>query len=427
VSEADVIVVGAGVAGMAAAVRVAQAGRRVLVLETRKKLGGRAGSFIDPRTGEELDNCQHVALACCTAYIELLRALGSEGLLAWESRQWWIEPGGRTSVIEPSWLPAPGHYGPSVLRARFLSVTDVAVLARGMGEVLTAARPAWRGRTFGAFLAEAGQSARVLERFWSPVVVSACNLDVGEVDAGVALKVFQEGFLAGRTAAVMGVPRVPLGRLYDGFTPLVERAGGRVRLGASVERVEDGRVRLAGGEQLRASRVVCALPYERAIEVADDARLEGLRAFAGAHSPIVGVHVHLDRPVMDTPHAVLVEGGVQWLFRKDDAGCRVHAVISGARGWVGLEEGAIVERVLADVRRYLPRAQGAGVVFARAIKEKRATFAATPAFERARPAVARAGGGGLLLAGDYCATDWPATMEGASRAGFAAGEAALGG
>lgn len=431
---ARTIVAGGGIAGIAAALRLADAGVAVTLLETRKKLGGRATSFTDVRTGQVLDNCQHVALRCCRNYLDLLGRLGVAEKISWHAEQFWVERGGRTSVIRPSWLPAPGHFGPSVLGAAFLNMGDVAALGRGMLAILRAERGAWRTRTFGEFLRGAGQPAGLVEKFWEPVVVSACNLPCGRVAASSALHVFQEGFLAHARSAEMGIATVPLLELYDRAEEVIRAAGGEVRLGCSVARVGAREVRLGDGAVLEAEAVVCALPAERAAEVVDpalaavDPRMEALPRIT--HSPILGVHMVFDRPVLPTPHAVLVCAGTQWLFRKDAAGRAVHAVISAADDWVELGEQAIVERVRADIEAYFPRSAGAKVVSGRPVKEKRATFAATPEVEGIRPGTCNPevepGGEQLYLAGDYTATGWPATMEGATRSGYAAAAAVLG-
>lgn len=433
--EFDVVVCGAGVAGMACAVELARAGKRVAVLETRRKLGGRATSFTDPRSGEELDNCQHVTLGCCTHYLQLLDRLGMGDALRWHSEQYWIEVGGRRSVIKPTpWLPAPAHGGPAILRASFLSAVEKVQLVRGISEVLVASRAAWSGRTFAAFLNEVGQGESVRRKFWEPVVVSACNVASDVASAAVALKVFQEGFLSSVRGSMIGVPRVPLARLYEGFGQIVERAGGEVMLGASISRITERQAELADGRVISGARVVCALPYERAVVAVDaslqgrDGRLPRLAPLAERHSPIIGVHVCLQRPVLDSPHAVLVDAphGTQWLFARAaaDGGQVLHAVISGASAWDGLDEPAVAERVVSDIRACLPGAGGVNVKWARMVREKRATFVCSPAFEAARPDVV--GPSELLLAGDYCNIGWPSTMEGAARAGHAAAGAILG-
>jgi hydroxysqualene dehydroxylase len=259
------------------------------------------------------------------------------------------------------------------------------------------------------------------------------------------MHVFQEGFLASRRAADVGVPSVPLVDLYQHAASIIERAGGSVRFGAGVESISPRAVRMSravaagddavlmmtGELELRADVVVCAIPVERVCRVVDaqtqaaDARFAALNRFT--HSPILGVHLMFDRPVLPHPHAVLVERPTQWLFRKDNRGCVVHAVISAADEWMPLSEEQIAQRVCDDIRACFPVAHDATLVSARAVKEKLATFAPVPGLDDARPpALGPAGRRGIVLAGDYTATGWPATMEGAARSGYAAAAAALG-
>ncbi len=422
------IVVGGGLAGISAALRLAERGVRTTLFETRRKLGGRATSFTDVRTGELLDNCQHVALGCCTNYLDLCRRLGVSDLLRWTEELHFLEPGGRRSTLAPALLPAPAHLGPSFLTASFLSSADKAAVARAILAILRADRRKWGERTFLDFLTGAGQTRRAIDRFWSPVVVSACNLTVDRVAASSALHVFQEGFLARRDAAAMAVAAVPLLRLYDPAEDAIREAGGAIRLGASVTRVTATAIRTAGGEEFEADVIICAAPPERAAKIVDadvqasDPRFAPLSEIT--HSPILGVHLTFDRPVLDLPHAVLVDQGTQWLFRKDDEGRRVHAVISAADEWMPLDEEEIGARVLEDIRACVPAAREARLESVRSVKEKRATFAPTPEVEAMRPETR--GPSGLILAGCYVQTGWPATMEGAVRSGYLAAAAALG-
>ncbi|MCW5765246.1 MAG: hydroxysqualene dehydroxylase HpnE [Phycisphaeraceae bacterium] len=425
------VVAGGGIAGIACALRLAERGVRVTLLETRKKLGGRATSFVDVRTGETIDNCQHVALACCTNYLDLLQRLGAADRIQWHREQYWVEPGGRVSVVRPGGFPAPLHFASSVLRASFLTLGEAALLGRAMRAIMRADRAAWRARTFGEFLRDACQSERVVRRFWAPVVVSACNLDVGRVSAESALHVFQEGFLANSRSAEMGLPTVPLVELYDRAEGVIARAGGVIRLGVSVTEVSARSVRATIGTEpveFPADAVVSALPVERLADVVSqsdrqrDDRFARLGEFE--HSPILGVHVRFDRPVINLPHAVLVEGATQWLFRKDDAGSALHAVVSAADEWMPLSERQIAERIVGDIQAYFPDSVGASVVSLRAVKEKRATFAPTPAVQAIRPGPT--GPSGIVLAGDWTDTGWPATMEGATRSGYVAAASVLG-
>ena len=192
----DVLIVGGGIAGIAAALRLAEQNVRVTLIETRRKLGGRATSFVDVRTGQTLDNCQHVTLGCCVNYLDFLGRLGALDLIEWHDEQYWIERGGRTSIIRPGSLPAPLHFTGAVLGASFLEHRDLAQLARIGGAMLRTDRGKHTSETFGDYLRAHGQGERLIRRFWSPVVVSACNLDVDKVAASSALHVFQDGFFA---------------------------------------------------------------------------------------------------------------------------------------------------------------------------------------------------------------------------------------
>ncbi len=426
----SVLIVGGGIAGLAAALRLADAGVRVTLLETRKKLGGRATSFTDARTGHVIDNCQHVALGCCTNYLDFCRRLGVADKLTWHRDLFWVEAGGRTSILRPSPLPAPGHLSLSFLAAKFLSLREKTAIALAMLAALRANLAAERERTFADWLRANSQPASAISKFWEPVIVSACNLSVERVSAASALHVFQEGFLAHRDAAAMSVSAVPLVELYDAAESVIVKSGGggTLRLGCSVDEIHATHARTSTGEVIHADRVICAVPFERVNRLVSadiqraDPRFAPLDQLT--HSPILGVHLEFDAPVLPTHSAVLVERPTQWLFRKDAEGKRLHAVISAADEWVPLDEAEITRRVLADIHACYPNSTSAKLLSSRPVKEKLATFAPTPKHEEHRPAAD--GPSGLILAGDYTQTGWPATMEGATRSGHLAAAAALG-
>lgn len=422
-----VIIVGGGIAGITAALRLSERAVRVTLLETRTKLGGRATSFKDVRTGEVIDNCQHVAMGCCTNYLDLCRRLGVLSKIRWTTDTYWAEPGGRISTIGLGALPAPAHFTGAFLGVSFLTASEKVSLAAALGALLKLDRARFRAITFGQWLARHDQSPRLIDRFWSPVVVSACNLDIHRVCAATAMHVFQEGFLAHRDAASVGVADVPLVDLYDPAYQAISRAGGEARLACGVERVWPDRVLTTASETLTADRVILAVPPERAARLAApehravDPRFDAMARVQ--HSPIVGVHMRFDRPVLSLPHAVLVDRPTQWVFRKSDRGDALHAVISAADDWVPLDEAEITRRVLADLHACFPDSQRATLLSSRPVKEKLATFAPTPEIESIRPATV--GPSGIILAGDFVQTGWPATMEGATRSGTMAAAAAV--
>jgi zeta-carotene desaturase len=423
------IIVGGGIAGIAAALRLSERGVAVTLVETRKKLGGRATSFVDARTGMTIDNCQHVAMACCTNYLDLCGRLGVLDKIRWQRDIFWVEEGGRVSVMQPGMLPAPMHFAVSFLAVRFLSAREKVRASMAMRAVLTADRALWKHATFAEWLGAQSQPRSLIEKFWAPIIVSACNLPPERASAASALHVFQEGFLSRRDAAMVGVAAVPLVELYDSAEAVLARAGGAIRLGTGIERLWTDRVVTTGGEELRADAVICAVPPERAVRIVApelqerDARFERMSRIT--HSPILGVHLAFDRPVLPMHSAVLVNRATQWLFRKSPPGepasmlgSHVHAVISAADEWIALDEEEITRRVVADVHACFPASREAKLISSRPVKEKLATFAATPEVEGLRPG--SFGESGLILAGDYVQTGWPATMEGAARSGYMA-------
>ncbi|MHC4990033.1 MAG: hydroxysqualene dehydroxylase HpnE [Planctomycetota bacterium] len=442
-----IAIVGGGLAGLATAVRLAEHDFVPILIESRKRLGGRATSLRDPRSGHTIDNCQHVLLGCCTNLIDLYSRLGVLEDIEWHRRFYWTAGNGQIDEVRAGWLPAPLHLSRSFGRMTLLEKDERRAVARGMWRIIRLGhrgRLAWSRRTFSEFLDETGQPVRARRRFWDPVIVSACNLASDRVGADFALQVFQEGFLANRWSYSMGLARGPLADLYDPAFDRIREQGGEVRLGCSARAIGFDGQRVTGviteDGMVDASAVVVAVPFDRLDRLVNDtmrkrdARLGRLDELDV--SPILGVHLHFEQEIMDLPHLTLVDCGVQWLFNKgvDEAGGQhIHAVISAADDWMDRSEQEIGETVMRDVHRVLPRAVGLQPVGVRAIKEKRATFAPVPGVDALRPSVAPGtiglGGGGirnLFLAGDWCDTGWPATMEGAVRSGYLAAKAITG-
>ncbi len=442
-----VVIIGGGVAGIAASIRLAESGYKPIVLETRGKLGGRATSFEDPRSGRVLDNCQHVVMGCCSNVLDLYARLGVADRIEWHPETWWANPPRRPDRMRPAPLPAPAHFGLSFLRMRLLSTDTKILVGQAMRRLLKmgfAGRDAWADRSFGAFLDEMGQSTDARRLFWEPVVVGACNLPCDEVAGNHAMQVFQEGFLAGGWHATMGLATCDLKSLYDPALEIIGDAGGSFRLGTSVRGIAFDGIRANGvvtdDGLVPAAAIVSTVPPDRLAKIvsgpmrASDPRLTNLDRFET--SPILGVHLFFDRPVMRDdvrtyPHLVLPDRDTHWFFDKgvDASGLHhVHAVISAADDWMGLDEDTIGRRVVADLHWALPASRGIQPVEVRSVKEKRATFRASPGIDAMRPGPAPGGNGipNLYLAGDWCDTGWPATMEGATRSGYAAAAAITG-
>jgi zeta-carotene desaturase len=381
--DKKVAVVGGGLAGLAAAVRLADAGYRPAVIESRKRLGGRATSLVDPRTDRLIDNCQHVLLGCCTNLIDLYDRLGVLDDIEWHRTLYWTRARGEIDELKAGWLPAPFHLAPSFMRMRLFQRRQRRHIARAMWRIIRmgpGGRHDWSGRTFAEFLDACGQPQSVVDTFWNVIITSACNLDVHRVGAAYALQVFKEGFLDHRWSYTMGLATVPLVALYDTAGEVIEAAGGEISLATSARALAfDGR-RITGVVSadglIEAAAVVSAVPFDRLARLVSptlqkaDARLRSLDQIEV--SPILGAHLWFDQPVMDLPHLVLADHAVQWLFNKgtDTRGRQhLHAVISAADEWMPLAEDEILRRVLSDVHQALPRSKGLEPVQARCIKE----------------------------------------------------------
>ncbi len=433
-----VAIVGGGLAGLATAAALVDRGLRLTLLESRPRLGGRACSFPDPVTGELVDNCQHVTLGCCTNLADFARRVGIRDLFVREPVTTFLSPEGRLSTMKAGLWPAPLHFTGSFLRANYLSWADKGRIARGMLALVTgsAARP---GESFGDWLLRHGQNVRTINRFWGMVLVSALNERPEHVDVGHARKLFLDGFLRTRDGFVMEVPRVPLGELYGSrLQRWLEMHGVAVRLKTGVRTVAldvDGGlvgVTLRNDEALAADFVVLAVPFGRVLELLPDAARRQLPDLAAsvaqiAPSPITGVHLWFDRPVCPHRHVALVGRLSQWVFNhtalqgRTDGGQYLQVVISASHDLQSLDRTAIRDAVLADLAEIWPEARAAKLIRDWVVTEHEATFSVRPGIERLRPDQ-RTALDGLFLAGDWTATGWPATMEGAVRSGYRAAE-----
>lgn len=441
----SVVVAGGGLAGIAAAVRLAQAGLSVTLVETRKRLGGRATSFVDPVTGQVLDNCQHVLMGCCTNLLDLYRRLGVEERIEWHKRLYFCGADGRIDILDSDDLPAPTHLTRSMMSFKSLTLGEKFAIARGMLAIMQLGAEGRRELdrvSFADWLARQNQPQGAIDKYWALVAISAINELPERMAASHAIQVFQEGFLANEGSYVMGLPAVTLVDLYDRAEAVLAAAGGRVMLSTSAEGFdfEAGRVkalRIDGDRRLEADAFVSAVPFDRVAKlappemVAADSRLASLDKFTV--SPIIGIHLWLkpagDRPVMEMPHVVLMHSPIQWVFNKGFDGCNggqhLHAVISAAHDMVDKPADALLDLAVGELRKFLPGARDATLAHGRVVKEKRATFSAAPDLEAIRPKAAGAIPN-FFLAGDWTRSGWPATMEGATRSGYLAAGALLG-
>ena len=431
----DVVVVGGGLAGLAATAALAEAGAAVTLVEWRPYVGGRAYSYEHPAMGEVIDS-QHVVLGCCTNVIDLVTRAGVGDWLRWYDALTFLEPGGRASVLRPGVLPAPMHQTMSFLRAPMLGLRDKVGIARGLMEFLRG-YPASDAESFQTWLRRTGQTERAMRHFWEPVVVGALNDGFERCSVKYAGKVFHESFLRSAAAGRLGIPARPLSEFFAPVAAWAESKGAEVRLKVKVEALvacaEGWQVRLGGGEELLARSVILATDQRQTMRL-----MAGLRAEAAVErevaaevvpAPITTVHLWYDREVTALDHAVLLDTRIQWMFQKSkirgwaaERGTYLELVISASFAELGMGREAILAAALEELPLFFPKVREARLVKSSVLKEARATFSVVPGFDRWR-AEQRTESKRLFVAGDWTRTEWPSTMEGAVRSGrLAAGE-----
>jgi squalene-associated FAD-dependent desaturase len=432
-----VTVIGGGLAGIAAALELADAGAAVTLLEVRPRLGGAAYSF--QRDGLWLDNGQHVFLRCCNEYRQLLHRLGSAADTTLQDRLTIpvLMPGGRTAWLRRSGLPAPLHLASALARYQPLRARErvaAAIAARDLAKVDPASVRADR-QSFGDWLRQRHQSPAAIEGLWELISRPTLNLRADETSLAGAAFVFRTGLLETVEAGDIGYARVPLQRIHgDAALEALRRAGVEVRLGFRAERLEPvavGGLHILGqGERLWNSAIVLAVPHDRAAgllpagALRDPGALERLGS-----SPIVNLHLVLDRPVLGHEFAAAVSSPVQFVFDRTSScglerGQCLAVSLSAADAEIDTGGPELEAALRAALTELLPAARSAIVERFVVTRERFATFRAAPGTWGSRPGP-KTGIEGLALAGAWTDTGWPATMEGAVRSGRAAARVVL--
>jgi zeta-carotene desaturase len=457
-SSQSVLVIGGGLAGLSSAVALAEAGLQVRLLEKRPHLGGRATSYTLP-DGSEVDNCQHVTLGCCTNLADFYSRVGASAKIRFYDRLYFADAQGQRSTIEAAPLPPPLHMAPSFLLFRALKLDDKRCIANAMLAIARSGGnpPRIEGVSMLDWLHRMKQTPAAVERFWRVVLVSALDEELARTDARYGIEVFWKAFLGNSTGYRVGIPTVPLADLYEGCREAIVRQGGEVRLRCGISKIHvvgdcfTGAV-MDDGTEVHADACVCAVPHDVLLDMLPpecsetNAPLEGLRHLKT--SPITGVHLWYDRPVMTEPFLTLLDHTTQWVFNKtllykpdetnhdgvrpsevqvatvEGGGQYLQLVISASYDLIPRSRQEIIEMCRRELADVLPLTRQAQLRKATVIKEVNATFSPEPGSDQWRPSQ-RIDLPNLYVCGDWTRTGWPATMEGAVRSGYLAAEALL--
>jgi hydroxysqualene dehydroxylase len=446
----DVAVIGGGVAGLSAATALAEQGRKVIVLEARGELGGRATAFIDRETGEVVDNGQHVLFGCYHETFKLLRRIGAESNVTTQPSLTipFIAPDGTRSVLRCPRLPSPLHLLAAVMTWDALPWPERLGALR-LAPVLL--RAGWRsgprrpksaplgsdpGRTVAEWLTRYGQRGRIRAWLWEPLAVAALNQSPDEASADAFVSVLAGLFGPDRQDSALVLPNTPLNEMYAAPSRrYIEAQNGTVRLHAlSRVQVEGAAVRgvEVRGERIDVHQVIAAVPWFalESLMTGDTAPMSALLATAAGMTskPIVTVNLWYDRTVMDDSFVGLPGRAMQWVFDKRQAfgerASHLSLVSSGADALVANDNASLIALAAREIAQAIPGARDATLLRGTVVREKRATFSLAPGEPR-RPGV-RTPIRGLFLAGDWIDTGLPGTIESAALAGHRAAEAALG-
>jgi len=438
----DAIIIGGGCAGFSAATALADSGARVVVVEARPGLGGRATAFTDPGTGERVDNGQHILMGCYDATFAFLRRIGAADRVRWQSglKVPMIDRAGHYSVLSLPALPSPLHFLAGVLTWEALSWGErLSVLRIGAAikpaktGSASAASPLRRDRlglTVRQWLEQSGQAPRLCELFWEPLALAALNQSIDQAEAVYFIRVLERVFGPDPAAAALVLPAVPLDEMYaEPARRWLEARGSEVRTNAPArvvfdrQRVKGVRVR---DELIEAPVVISTVPWHAFHALFEQPPIELQDTIANASAlaslPIVTVNLWFDRAVMHEPLVGLPGRNFQWVFDRraivGGAASHLSLTSSGADAIVAMSNDELATMALSEVRDALPDARAATVQKTLAVREKRSTFslaADAPPRPRAQTAIC-----GFFLAGDWIDTGLPATIESAVISGHGA-------
>lgn len=470
-----VVVIGGGLAGIAAAIQLKTQGSEVVLVEAKRRLGGRVGSYWDAASNQWVDYCQHVAMGCCTQWQWFLEQLGQ--LDDWERQTTlhFVSPAGKKIPIRPLPLPAPLHLASLIASWPGLTLAERFAVARGLWRLMrldspsrsTSGKGAWRRMLALKWLQEIGQSPATIHKFWGTILVSALGESIDRVFLGDAHQVLMQGFAAHRHAYELLIPKYPLAVCIDeGAQKKLLSLQVDLQLQTPCKRLVFSDGKLAGvetqeGRMIQGDRFVLALPWQAcsslitaSIHSNDQNEIQSelhqieskLEWFDT--SPITGVHMWWSHPWLREPHAILIDRLCQWVFpgpinrtegsvsndNVDQAGHYYQVVISASRSLPKGDSQGVLEEVVRELQEVFPEARKSQFLRGKVVTDPNAVFSVRSDLSESttsdgsnnpRCSTSMLAHRNLWLAGDWTQTGWPATMEGAVRSGLLAANSIL--
>jgi squalene-associated FAD-dependent desaturase len=441
----QVVVIGGGIAGLAAGVRLVQLGIKPIVVEKRPFLGGRAYSFIDSETGIEIDNGQHVFVGACDQFQQYIKDIGAWDQVRLEERLALpVLKNGRLSWLRARKLPGLLANLSALLGYRHVGIRGKLWILWGLLSIrLTRLGPGspHDNILFEDWLRDHGQNDETIRNFWNLIILPSLNDDISVVSAYTGIMLFKIALLGPVGNPTMGVPLVGLSTLAaENARNFIERHGGEIRTGVDVAslKIDDARISgvlAASGELIEAEAVVSAVPATSLTPLLPGGTSESSGPddfFTPAETiktaPIVAVHIWYERPVLRQKYMAVLDSPLQWVFndtdlksRDDGGGQHIVISLSGAWEWKDRSKQELRQIFTTEMARIFPDTQTATITKFTVVKMLEATFRAVPGTQKARLSQ-RTPLPGLYLAGDWTDTGWPSTMESAVRSGNLAAE-----
>lgn len=441
--KVDCIVIGGGFAGIAAATALAQHGKDVVLLEPRHYVGGRARSFLHRETGETIDNGQHLLMGCYTHTLSLLAALNTQHLLSAQPRMHvdFVEADGTRHPFNTARLPGKAGTALGLLLLSGLSAAEkLRAVALALRIEHHLVRPG--EQTAQEFLHYHHQSPRIVQRFWEPIILATLNASIHEASAFLLVEVLRRAFFADARSSQLLFPASGLSELLAPFPAwFAQRKGNIIATAAEALHCEANRITSVAtpmGTLHTKSAISCVPPRALARLLPETLRLPQLSPtalHAMPHSPIVSVYLWFDRAFLREKFVAMLGTTIQWIFNRrllctapPDVCNRypghIALTISAANAIVDTPASEIVQHCINELHRAFPASRTATLLHAQVIKEKMATPTMLPTVQAQRPP-STTPLDNFFLAGDWTATNLPATIEGACQSGAVAAHAAL--